>query len=147
MGDYQEEHSKQGGILSHFRELLSIPGALLWIQEIFMLLNFYLFFSCSSAFYYSRFSAKTPGEGNGNPPQYSCLGNPMDRGAWWARVHGVAESWTQLSTCQQQLSQEPRGWRENDFHSPTDWMIWKYPVSYFGSDIRIAVMFSRILSL
>ena len=30
------------------------------------------------------------GEGNGNPIQYSCLGNPMDRGAWWAIVHGVA---------------------------------------------------------
>ena len=30
-------------------------------------------------------------EGNGNPLQYSCLGNPMDRGAWWATVHGVAK--------------------------------------------------------
>ena len=36
------------------------------------------------------------GEGNGNPPQYSCLENSMDRGAWWATVHGVAQSWTQL---------------------------------------------------
>ena len=34
---------------------------------------------------------RSPGEGNGNPLQYSCLGNPMDRGAWWATVHGVAE--------------------------------------------------------
>jgi len=33
---------------------------------------------------------RSPGEGNGNPLQYSCLGNPMDRGAWWATVHGVA---------------------------------------------------------
>ena len=33
----------------------------------------------------------SPGEGNGNPPQYSCLENPMDRGAWWATVHGAAE--------------------------------------------------------
>ena len=33
-----------------------------------------------------------PGEGNGNPLQYSCLKNPMDRGAWWAAVHGVAKS-------------------------------------------------------
>ena len=32
------------------------------------------------------------GEGNGNPLQYSCLGNPMDRGAWWAAVRGVTES-------------------------------------------------------
>ena len=33
------------------------------------------------------------GEGNGNPLQYSCLENPMDRGAWWATVHVVAKSW------------------------------------------------------
>ena len=33
------------------------------------------------------------GEGNGNPLQYSCLENPIDRGAWQARVHGVAKSW------------------------------------------------------
>ena len=38
-----------------------------------------------------------PEEGNGNSLQYSCLGNPMDRGAWWATVHGVAKSGTQLS--------------------------------------------------
>ena len=36
-------------------------------------------------------------EGNGNPLQYSCLENPMDRGAWWAAVHGIARSWTRLS--------------------------------------------------
>ena len=38
-----------------------------------------------------------PGEGNGNPLQYSCLENPMDGGVWWATVHGVAKSWTRLS--------------------------------------------------
>ena len=32
-------------------------------------------------------SGRSPGEGNGNPLQYSCLGNPMDRGTWWATVH------------------------------------------------------------
>ena len=37
------------------------------------------------------------GEGNGTPLQYSCLENPMDGGAWWATVHGIAESWTRLS--------------------------------------------------
>ena len=37
------------------------------------------------------------GEGNGTPLQYSCLENPMDRGAWWAAVHGVTKSWTRLS--------------------------------------------------
>ena len=34
-------------------------------------------------------SRRSPGEGNGNPLQYSCLGSPMDRGAWWATVHRV----------------------------------------------------------
>ena len=38
------------------------------------------------------------GEGNGNPLQYSCLENPMDRGTWRATVHGVTQSWTWLST-------------------------------------------------
>ena len=37
------------------------------------------------------------GEGNGTPLQYSCLENPMDRGTWWAAVHGVAKSQTQLN--------------------------------------------------
>ena len=42
-------------------------------------------------------SGRYPGEGNGNPLQYSCLENFMDRGAWLATVHGVAESRTQVS--------------------------------------------------
>ena len=40
---------------------------------------------------------RTPGGGNGNPLQYSCLGDPTDKGAWWATVHGVAKNQTQLS--------------------------------------------------
>ena len=40
---------------------------------------------------------RTPGEGNGDLLQCSCLGNPMDRGVWWATVYGVAKSWTWLS--------------------------------------------------
>ena len=43
-------------------------------------------------------SGRSPGEGNGNPLQCSCLENPMDRGAWQATVHRVAKSWTQLIT-------------------------------------------------
>jgi len=42
-------------------------------------------------------SGRSPGEGNGNPLQYSCLENPMDGGAWWATVYGVAKSRTRLS--------------------------------------------------
>ena len=40
---------------------------------------------------------RSPREGHGNPLQYACLENPMDRGAWWATVHEVAKSWTRLS--------------------------------------------------
>ena len=42
-------------------------------------------------------SGRSPGEGNGNPLQYSCLENPMEGGAWWAVVHGVSKSRTRLS--------------------------------------------------
>jgi len=40
---------------------------------------------------------RSPGVGNGNPLQYSCLEKPMDKGAWWAAVHGVTKSQTSLS--------------------------------------------------
>ena len=46
---------------------------------------------------------RSPGEGNGNPFQYSRLENPMDGGAWWATVHGVAKSQTQLSNFPYQM--------------------------------------------
>ena len=42
-------------------------------------------------------SGRSPEGGNSNPLQYSCLENPMDRGAWWATVLRVTKSWTQLS--------------------------------------------------
>ena len=41
---------------------------------------------------------RSPGGGHGNPGQYSCLENPIDRGAWWSTVHGVTKSRTRLST-------------------------------------------------
>ena len=41
-------------------------------------------------------SGRSPGEGNGNPLQYSCLGNLMDRGAWRTTVHGISKSWIRL---------------------------------------------------
>ena len=44
-----------------------------------------------------RVSTLCPGEGTGNPLQYSCLENPIDGGAWWAAVHGVAKSRARLS--------------------------------------------------
>ena len=52
-------------------------------------------------------SGRARGVGNGNPLQYSCLENSMDRGAWQAIVHGVAKRWTQLSTHTQFLGNIP----------------------------------------
>ena len=43
-------------------------------------------------------SGRSPGEGNGNPLQYACLENPVDRGAWWVAVHRATKSWTQLAS-------------------------------------------------
>ena len=71
---------------------------------------------------------RSPGEGNGNPLQYSCLENSTDGGAWWATVHGVAKSQTQLSDFTffiffqlivfvlQQAKQRPAGlhWRQRE---------------------------------
>ena len=42
-------------------------------------------------------SGRSPGGGNGNPLQFSCLENPIDRGAWWAAIQGVTKSQTRLS--------------------------------------------------
>ena len=46
-------------------------------------------------------SGKSPGGGHGNPLQYSCLENPMDRGAWWATVHGVTTKVISMHACLQ----------------------------------------------
>ena len=48
-------------------------------------------------------SGRSPGGGNGNPLQYSCLGNPTERGARWAAVPGAAESRTRLSTAERRI--------------------------------------------
>ena len=57
-----------------------------------------LYKNVHSRFIYNRPNLGTAhGEGNGTPLQYSCLENPMDRGAWWAAVHGVTKSQTRLS--------------------------------------------------
>ena len=57
-------------------------------------------------------SGRSPGEGYGNPLQYSCLGNSMDREVWWVTVHRVTKSWTQLSDShlhfQRRLQRVPR---------------------------------------
>ena len=81
-------------------------------------------------------SGRSPGEGNGNPLQYSCLENPMDGGAWQATVHGVAKSRTRLSdfttttttmweTQVQSLGREDPLEKEMAPHSST--LAWKIP--------------------
>ena len=55
-------------------------------------------------------SGRSLGGGNGHPPQYSCLENPMDRGAWWATVHRAAKSQTRLK----KLSTHTRTWLEGN---------------------------------
>ena len=58
------------------------------------------------------------GEGNGNPLQYSCLDNPVDRGAWWAAVHGVAQTRTQLKRLGgSSSSSSSRDWSVGQFSS------------------------------
>ena len=52
-------------------------------------------------------SGRSPGGGHSNPLQYSCLENPMDRGAWWATVHGVAKSRTRLKRLDTQCLPHP----------------------------------------
>ena len=64
---------------------------LLFIVCEFILLSGFLLFQLKYSLQYSI------GEGNGTPLQYSCLENPMNGGAWWAVVHGVAKSQTRLS--------------------------------------------------
>ena len=61
-------------------------------------------------------SGRSPGGGNGNPLRYSCLENPMDRGAWWTTVHGVTKSQPELSdytnteSVHDSFSSSPRQW-------------------------------------
>ena len=70
-------------------------------------------------------SGRSPGGGHGNPLQYSCLDNPMDRGAWWATVHGVTNSQTQLK----QLST----------HAPGLWPVAAEGVSLLPQRARLSV--------
>ena len=55
-----------------------------------------------------HFSLSCIGEGTGNPLQCSCLENPMDRGAWWAAIYRVAQSWTRLKRLSSSSSSRPK---------------------------------------
>ena len=66
---------------------------------------------------------KIPGEGNGNPVQYSCLGNPMDRGTWWATVHRVPKSQTGLSLHAHRCCPGICGDSPEDMTPPAIWVL------------------------
>jgi len=74
----------------HNRAIVIITGLPWWLRGSSICLQ------CGRPGFDPR-SGRSPGEGNGNPLQYSCLEKLMDGGAWWATVHGVAKSRTQLS--------------------------------------------------
>ena len=87
-----------------------IPKNKTWIchssSTVYIALTFYLGFpggsdskesACNAGNTGSIAVGRSPGEGNGNPLQYGCLENFMDRGAWWPVVHGVTKSQTWLS--------------------------------------------------
>ena len=63
-------------------------------------------------------SGRSPGEGEGHPHQYSCLGNPMDRGAWGARVHGVAKSFRMTEATQSSSIFSDGGTRDVSLSEP-----------------------------
>ena len=70
-----------------------------------------------------HFSLSCIGEGNGNPPQYSCLENPRDGGAWWAAVCGVTQSRTQLKRLSS--SSSSREWVEKAMAPHSSTLAWK----------------------
>ena len=68
----------------------------------------------------ARDAGRSPGGGHGHPLQYSGLGNPMDRGAWWATVHGIAKSWTPLSDWARTQSPKERASRTTEAPQQND---------------------------
>ena len=89
-------------------------------------------------------SGRPPGEGNGNPLQYSCLGNPMDRGAWQATVHGVVVKnqtrlndslTTKVTSVQHQLGNGETLWTEMTEYSYLPLLTWSH---YWGAAQRWA---------
>ena len=83
-----------------------------------------------------HFSLSLIGEGNGNPLQYSCLENPRDRGAWWAAVYELAQSWTWLKRISSSSSHYCLNFFLFSLFSPmeiqklTNWFIWWYSIDY-----------------
>ena len=83
-------------------------------------------------------SGRSPGEGNGNPLQYSCLGNSMDRRSWWTTVHGVTKSWTRLK----KLSTHTQLPDSFDIFRVTWQVAWQVGLKQFASTFPSLPLFS-----
>ena len=79
------------------------------------------------------------GEGNGNPLQYSCLGNPRDRGAWWASLYGVARSWTWLRRLITEFCQENIPVIANTFFQKHKRQLYTWTTPMVNTKIRLSV--------
>ena len=79
-------------------------------------------------------SRRSPGGGHGNPLQYSCLENPMDRGAWWATIHGVTKSQTRLKQLNVHTSwKQHKGFSHSGVAENQD-LLWR-----LGSSVNLQV--------
>ena len=121
----------------------------LWFIHIYIWLNGYR--------YIYSFLCYTIGEGNGTPLQYSCLENPMDRGAWWAADHGVAKSRTRQSDFTFTFHFHAL---EKEMATQSSVLVWRIPgtgapagppsmgshrVGHDWSDLATAVLYNRTL--
>ena len=87
---------------------------------------------------------RSPGEGNGNPLQYSCLENSMDRRAWWAAVSGVAQSWTQLKRLSSSSSSSRVAQTVNNL--PAMWETWVRSLGWEDPPEKEMATYSSILA-
>ena len=80
---------------------------------------------------------RSPGEGHGNPFQYSCLDNPMDRGDWWATVHGVSKNQTWLKQLIMQVCTHILSWRNISLTQNFLWEMQTWKRIIFSSDLKV----------
>ena len=97
-------------------------------------------------------SGRSPGGGNGNPFQYSWLGNPMDRGAWWATVHGVTKSSTWISDLNDKSSYpdtltSPHCTWKGKAQEPFLWCEWKLNPQYCGAPFLLLRLAKNLSSM
>ena len=92
-----QHHSSKASVLQHSAFLIVQLSRPYMITGKTIALTIRTFVGKEMSLLFNMLSKLVIGEGNGTPLQYSCLENPMDGGAWWAAVHGVAKSGTRLS--------------------------------------------------